>query len=461
MSKIKTTTETVALNKVLLDLKNLRIKGSAVKIEKEAIEHLCNNEKVYELAKDIVTMEGLSPMETLGVIANEPQKKDTFYTVMEGNRRICALKLLHDSDLAPQKYQARFESLAEKLPTPIDEINITIFSNRKDAEEWLLRIHNGENEGVGRREWSAVQKGLLNTKTGTSNPNEIATKVLDYAVKNQLISKSDRDSLPISTIQRFVSKTATRENFGIHFSKGKDLKIDRELNDFNTIVKMFLDDAVESEKEKEKENKKIHSRMNAPQIKPYVHDLINRSGVSNERLDAPVKLNSSKNEQTTKTSGGRSRPIQPKTKTKLHHDTETKNLLQKLGNFKLQHMYYELTSLPLLKDSSQKNEFPIAVGVMQWCFLECLTRAAGRKEGNPFNTYLNQNNLDKWGFTDKDTRKRCGKAGEEILAYGNEAKHDKLAALYDSNQLHKNWDTLQPVIKKLVELAIEKKAGQN
>ena len=85
---------------------------------------------------------------------------------------------------------------------------------------------------------------------------------------------------------------------------------------------MFLDDAVASENEKEEKNKKIHSRMNAPQIKPYVHDLINRSGVSSERLDAPVVLKSTKNPQSSQGAGRRSRPTPPKVKNKLSHDSE-------------------------------------------------------------------------------------------------------------------------------------------
>lgn len=71
--------------------------------EMEAIRELCRTENIEVLARDI-QLHGLSPAERLIVMAVDEDRDDPEreqYFVAEGNRRVCALKLLHDPELAP------------------------------------------------------------------------------------------------------------------------------------------------------------------------------------------------------------------------------------------------------------------------------------------------------------------------------------------------------------------------
>ena len=61
-------------------------------------DSLLGKEKVRKLAEDIAT-KGISPLDRLGVTAH-PKVNDS-YVAVEGNRRLCALKLLADPEKAP------------------------------------------------------------------------------------------------------------------------------------------------------------------------------------------------------------------------------------------------------------------------------------------------------------------------------------------------------------------------
>ncbi|MGJ9552871.1 hypothetical protein ACRQE5_02275 [Actinotignum sp. GS-2025b] len=77
--------KTVAVTELSLDLRNYRMPIHATD-ENEAILYLIQNEKVFELASEILKA---------GYLDNEiplVTSTDTGYTVLEGNRRVTVLK---------------------------------------------------------------------------------------------------------------------------------------------------------------------------------------------------------------------------------------------------------------------------------------------------------------------------------------------------------------------------------
>ena len=85
--------EMIKTERVFLDFDNPR--HDPMESQEEVIRYLCED----ELAKDLV-IHGLSPLELFALIPRNEGKKNA-YTVAEGNRRLCALKLLNDPNLAP------------------------------------------------------------------------------------------------------------------------------------------------------------------------------------------------------------------------------------------------------------------------------------------------------------------------------------------------------------------------
>lgn len=85
--------------------------------EPEIIEYLCRDEAVFNLARNIADA-GLNPLELLGVVELESSGTKKNYQVWEGNRRVCAIKLLNDPDLAPAHLRSDFKRLCIRYLAP-------------------------------------------------------------------------------------------------------------------------------------------------------------------------------------------------------------------------------------------------------------------------------------------------------------------------------------------------------
>lgn len=91
----------VPISKLKLDTENPRL-PSEYSDQATIIQYLLENEKVENLAKDIA-QRGANPFDMIGVLKNPENEGDDEYIILEGNRRICALMLLNNPDLAPNE----------------------------------------------------------------------------------------------------------------------------------------------------------------------------------------------------------------------------------------------------------------------------------------------------------------------------------------------------------------------
>ena len=83
----------VDLGRIYLDNNNPR--HDPINNEAEIISHLIANEGVKPLARHIAKAGRTSPLERIAVVAH-PKVKGA-YVAAEGNRRVCAIKLLADT----------------------------------------------------------------------------------------------------------------------------------------------------------------------------------------------------------------------------------------------------------------------------------------------------------------------------------------------------------------------------
>ena len=93
---MKKAPDLVKLNQIYLDLNNPR--HDPLDSEQDAIAHLVANSNIKVLAKHISEIGSTSPLELMALVPN-PKVKNGYITA-EGNRRLCALKLLNDPDKA-------------------------------------------------------------------------------------------------------------------------------------------------------------------------------------------------------------------------------------------------------------------------------------------------------------------------------------------------------------------------
>ncbi|MDY5506146.1 MAG: hypothetical protein SPG17_04750, partial [Schaalia hyovaginalis] len=97
------------LKEVHLDPKNVRLEVADAKVEADIIEDLFANEDALGLVEGICKV-GYLTHETPVVL-----KRGGKYVMVEGNRRLAALKAIQNPMLVPD-YQARISTLAALLP---------------------------------------------------------------------------------------------------------------------------------------------------------------------------------------------------------------------------------------------------------------------------------------------------------------------------------------------------------
>ena len=412
--------EPVDVERVFLHLENPR--HEPLTSEAQAIQYLCESENVLELAKDIVA-HGLNPLEHFGLI---PEGNDT-YIAVEGNRRLCALKLLRDPDRAPNPGQRRaFERLAAEWE-PIEEVRATVFENRRDVKLWLERIHGGAAGGRGRRGWNAEQKAR---HTGYRK-NLPAQKILDAGEKRGFITKAARKGR-LSTVQRYLSNPIFRHVLGLDVGQPEDVTTELLDNDFNILFKRFMEDVAA---------KKVHTRHHKQDIDRYANKLSQTPGLSGGRTAARSIQEAEEEDKPTPR-----RPKRPKGPTWIALSEELESALEEAGNFKLQKIYYSVCKLKL-------SEHTPLLTVGMWVFLETLTALVGRDHKTSFPSYLNAQRLQQLGMGTKRKTKTLREAVQRLSESGNTTKHNQTAAAFNGDTLANDVATMEDMLIALAKEA--------
>lgn len=316
----------ISIQSIALDLDNPR--HEPYQSEDEVIDYLCRNESIYALAQDIVHI-GINPLEVLALIPEHSDATEPRYIVVEGNRRLCALKLLEDPERAPSGERKNFKELSARWQ-PLVTVPAILFEDREAVAVWLERIHGGTQGGIGRKSWNSEQKTRF---TGDAK-NLMAQQLLDYAQQKGMIDSGERAG-KLSTVQRFISNPLFRDALGLDNSKNDEIQRTRLPEDFDKLLRKFIHDL---------KNGVINTRSNAPQIKQYSHQLRDVEGVSHTVIPpCPLKEDPASAPEAKPT--GNPKPIKPAKPRYLEHQPATEQALQGLGNYKLQHLYHSLHKL--------------------------------------------------------------------------------------------------------------------
>jgi len=209
------------INELLLDLQNPRI--SKAGSQRDALQKVIEDQdvKLVVLADSIAT-DGLSPMDRWLVLKSAEERGK--YIVLEGNRRLAAIRILHNSavlgDLevrAPVK--KRLEELSQQFdvksiePVPCYEV-----ADRTSASTWINQRHTGENKGQGIVNWGGVA-------TARFRGRDPALQTLELVVTHGELSEEEKETVedyfPITTLDRLLSTPAVREKLGVDISDGK------------------------------------------------------------------------------------------------------------------------------------------------------------------------------------------------------------------------------------------------
>jgi hypothetical protein len=276
--KKKYETRIIPLHRVFLDNENPR--HDPIEAEPEIINYLIAEEQVRPLAASIAKM-GTSPLERMGVIPH-PTVENAWITA-EGNRRLCALKLLNDPERAPDRARGYFRELAQSMGSRPDDIEAVVFKDRQQSRPFVELRHEGPQGGVGTRGWDPRQKARHNAAgENPTNPNLLAIALLDYAEKRGLITKKEHERINFTTITRFLSNPVFRDAIGL--SSPREFKIHSPQPEFDVALERFLKDSLNGDKTG------VNSRTDAKQRADYAHKL-RKEGVSvSTRLASPKQV---------------------------------------------------------------------------------------------------------------------------------------------------------------------------
>jgi len=210
----------IAISNLLIDTNNPRLE----EIQSNQQRALCaiaaqQKSKLVVLAQDIVK-HGIDPSNLPVVVP--PLEDSEQYIVLEGNRRIAALKILENPNLivgsVDNSLTERFRKLSEKyLHSPINHVSCVVVDAKAKANHWIYLRHTGENKGAGIVRWGGAETARFRQRSGKK---ETHLQVLDFLQNRGEISTDDRKKVPVTSLKRLLSNPYVRTKLGIDFRAG-------------------------------------------------------------------------------------------------------------------------------------------------------------------------------------------------------------------------------------------------
>ncbi|WP_420621647.1 hypothetical protein [Candidatus Poriferisodalis sp.] len=103
---------------------------------------------------------------------------DGRYTVLDGNRRLAALRLLRTPSLLPDEVRTPdFNAAVANSGNQPETVTCAVVATRSEARLWLERTHSGELEGVGTVSWGSTAKQRFRAAVA-GTPNTQTSKAL-------------------------------------------------------------------------------------------------------------------------------------------------------------------------------------------------------------------------------------------------------------------------------------------
>lgn len=220
MSKVAYPTRTIALDDLLNDLENSR--HQPLDSQAEVIAWFLsktdkNIEKTKELAKSICEDGGLSPIDGILVIPAGKNK----YTVIEGNRRICALKLLNRPPLAGA-HEDFFRNLNKTHKAAIPSTVTAVVVPDRDTGWWMIeRRHEPDQGGAGLIRWDTYQAARAKQRRdGHAGRYESSMAMMQYFARENLLGPKTQellegDAFNITTLARLLNSRSFQKGMGI------------------------------------------------------------------------------------------------------------------------------------------------------------------------------------------------------------------------------------------------------
>lgn len=217
--------DTIPVARLLLDPENPRL-PEIQDSQRETISALAQVQgpQLVGLAKHIVE-HGLNPSELPIVMPTGDDPRN--YYVLDGNRRINALKVLETPELAQSALKPpdvkKLKKLSQNyLKSPVVEVRCVVSPTREAADPWIQLRHRGYIEGAGTVAWTGQVAARYDERRGRRSP---ALQVLDFLQKHVKLQQQTADRIsqgryPVTTLDRLLNTIYVREKIGLEKTGG-------------------------------------------------------------------------------------------------------------------------------------------------------------------------------------------------------------------------------------------------
>jgi hypothetical protein len=215
---------TLTLTNLLLDVINPRFETEQQN-QRDAITRMAveQGDKILNLAEDIVQF-GMDPSSLPLVIATQDGDK---HIVLEGNRRIVALKLLHNPTLAPEAWtsvqERRLKELSQQFKkAPISTVHCILLAGREEADHWIQLRHRGQQDGRGIVSWDGHAIARYEQRRGGGR-TRAALQAIDLVKEKGGLDEDTLgrlNNVPVTTVQRLLNDPDVRKSLGLTLNKG-------------------------------------------------------------------------------------------------------------------------------------------------------------------------------------------------------------------------------------------------
>lgn len=297
-----------SVNSIYLDTKNIRLPISET-AQDAILQDLFSNEDAFDIVKSIVQY-GLFPDE-FPIVVKEKNK----LIVIEGNRRLAALKALGNPDRIPF-----FKDRIKALKNPkIQKLRVVIAPSREKATQLIANKHTINL----RRPWkplrqayfykSQIENGKKIEQLKTEYPGHDIEKFIKMLEAHHLAKSisyqqdlvtlmvHDERRFPITTLERMYDDNSVCEYLGVSFDSNGKIKIATKPDEFKNAYKKIVEDIaldnLNSRNTNNKDQRKLYVNSLPKELKPSkavksaAASSFKETKVDTEALEKTVKSN--------------------------------------------------------------------------------------------------------------------------------------------------------------------------
>lgn len=209
---------------LLLDPENPRISQPNVG-QREILRSLAtlNDSYLLKLAEDILVW-GVDPSTLTIVMSSGDDAKR--YIVLEGNRRLAALRALENPatimGTVPQSTLTKLQRLSQQYQdNPIESVRCLVVKSRDESRHWIELRHTGRAEGAGIIPWTSDDAARFRARSGEFEPH---TQALNFLERRGDISAEVRRGRWVTSFKRLLQTPEVREKLGVGI-ENKELRI--------------------------------------------------------------------------------------------------------------------------------------------------------------------------------------------------------------------------------------------